>query len=55
MIYGLLSFDYEMVTAIYPSDGAMNWVVLLVRLVSWFSTIALGFSLFQLVISSGVL
>ena len=54
-VYGLLSFEYEIVTDIAPSDGLVYWVALVFRMVSWFSTLAVTISMAQLIFSSGIL
>ena len=54
-VYGLLSFDYGIVTDITPADGMVHWVAVFFRLISWFSTAALTLAIAQFIFSSGIL
>ena len=54
-VFGLLSFEYEMLTSVAPADGFVYWVALLFRIITWLATMTVTLALLRLVFSSGIL
>ena len=55
LVKQLLFFDYEIVTSLTSADGAMFWIGQLFRLVSVAGTIVLGYHIYRLITSSGLM
>ena len=54
-VWGLLAFDYEVLTDVQPSDGAMYWVAQVFRLINWVSAMALVVMIARFIFSSGIM
>ena len=55
LLFGMVAFEYEMVTSIGSDEGFVYWGVILIRMVSWFSTIMGIGALIALIMSSGIM
>ena len=54
-VVSLQAFDYEVVTSIRPDEGLVYYFVMAVRLATWALSFLLGASIFQAVMSSGIM
>ena len=55
LLYGLLAFNYNVVTDIGSDAGFVYWGVMLIRVVTWLAVIKLTVDVIQFILSSGVL
>ena len=54
-VYGVLAFNYDMLTKITPSDGVVFYFILVIRLTTWYATWKTGAALIQWILSTGVM
>ena len=54
-VFGLVAFEYSFLMDIQSSEGLVFWVVLLIRIATWFSTILAGAALAEIIFKSGLL
>ena len=54
-IYGVLAFNYDMLTQIQPDDGLVFYFILIIRAITWYATWRTGAALIQWILSTGVM
>ena len=55
LVYGLLAFNYDILTQIQADDGLTFYFILIIRAITWIATWRTGAALIQWILSTGVM